>query len=135
MGWAAPKFKSIKKIADGLGLASDAFDLYQSYLKFAKDGDMEAQYNLGNAYYFGKGVEKNFVEAAKWYTKAAEQGLAEAQNNLAQCYEKGTGVEKDQELAILWYGKAYDQGLPNAKANLKAMQIRIQKAQPKKSDR
>ena len=96
MGWAAPKFKSIEKIADGLGLASDAFELYQSYLKFAKDGDMEAQFNLGNAYLFGKGVDKNFVEAAKWYTKAAEQGHVKAQYNLGWMYLKVWETQEKQ---------------------------------------
>ena len=40
--------------------------------------DKVAQYNVGNCYYLGKGVEKNYKEAAKWYQKSAEQGYDNA---------------------------------------------------------
>ena len=41
----------------------------------AKEGDPDAQYNLGRIYEEGlRGVEKNDEEAKKWFTKAADQG-------------------------------------------------------------
>jgi TPR repeat protein len=40
----------------------------------ANAGDMNAQHDLGDAYYEGKGVEKNLKLAARWYAKAAAQG-------------------------------------------------------------
>lgn len=33
-----------------------------------------ALYLIGNCYYFGYGIEKNYKKDAKWYKKAAEQG-------------------------------------------------------------
>ena len=50
---------------------------YPKVLKAAKKGDADAQYGLGNCYFYGKGVAKNCEEAVKWYKKAAEQGHKE----------------------------------------------------------
>ena len=40
----------------------------------AKNGDPEAQYNLGLLYEEGRGVEKDFGKALIWYHQAAKQG-------------------------------------------------------------
>ncbi|MBR0097489.1 MAG: SEL1-like repeat protein, partial [Synergistaceae bacterium] len=45
-------------------------------------GHAEAQYNLGNMYINGRGVQQDYQQALYWYRKAAEQGDAGAQNNL-----------------------------------------------------
>ena len=54
--------------------------------KSSRAGHVEAQYNLGNAYHNGKGVEKFYEKAVYWYTKAAEQGHVEAQLYLGTAY-------------------------------------------------
>ena len=46
-------------------------------------------------YETGRGVERDYAEAAKWYLKAAEQGFAPAQNHLAMMYYSGRGVGQD----------------------------------------
>lgn len=38
----------------------------------AEGGDADAAYKLGDAYFHGRGVPKNFVEADTWYKKSAE---------------------------------------------------------------
>ena len=38
----------------------------------AEGGDADSAYKLGEAYFHGRGVPKNFVEADTWYKKAAE---------------------------------------------------------------
>lgn len=40
----------------------------------AKQGDAEAQNELGFAYETGDGVNQDYAEALKWYQTAAEQG-------------------------------------------------------------
>ena len=60
--------------------------------KAAKQGDMVAQKNLGDAYYNGKGVSQDYKEGVKWWRKAAKQGYAPAQNKLGQAYAIGIGV-------------------------------------------
>ena len=46
----------------------------------AEQGDADAQFNLGEMYYYGQGVPQNDKTALKWYTLAAEQGYANAQS-------------------------------------------------------
>src|SRR5208283_2618949 len=72
----------------------------------------------GDAYYYGRGVPKDYDEAVKWYRKAADQGNADAQNNLGIIYQNGFGVAKDYEEAVKWYRKSADQGHAVAQANL-----------------
>jgi TPR repeat protein len=38
----------------------------------AEKGDPQAQYELGDAYFYGRGVPKNYTEAERWYKKAQE---------------------------------------------------------------
>ena len=44
----------------------------------AAAGDAVAQHDLGDAYYFGEGVQKDRARAVQWYAKAAAQGSLEA---------------------------------------------------------
>ena len=41
--------------------------------KAAEQGEASAQEELGTAYFFGDGVQRDHSEAAKWFRKAAEQ--------------------------------------------------------------
>lgn len=38
----------------------------------AERGDAAAQNELGDAYFYGRGVPRNYTEANKWYSKATE---------------------------------------------------------------
>ena len=86
--------------------------------KSAEAGNVEAQSNLGQLYYF----DKNFFDAAFWLLQAAKQGLPSAQNNLAVMYFDGLGVEQNRERALFWLQKAAEQGDPNAVKNLVMLQ-------------
>lgn len=76
----------------------------------AEQGDVDAQYNLGNKYHIGLGVDEDKAEAVKWYRKAAEQGHVSVQINLAACYANGDGVKQDKSESIRWLRKAAEQG-------------------------
>jgi len=84
----------------------------------ARQGNPTAQFNLGEIYYFGRGVVKNNEAAAEWFRKAAEQGVAEAQYNLARMCKYGEGVGEDLGRCMLWLRRAADQGLAIAKYEL-----------------
>ena len=43
----------------------------------ADRGDEDAQYNIAQAYFLGRGVPQNMVLAEQWYERAARQGHAE----------------------------------------------------------
>ena len=83
----------------------------------AKAGDAASQEAVGLAYANGKGVTKDYAQAADWFRKAADQGFEKAQHNLAVCYENGQGVPQDYTKAAMWYRKAAEQG--NAESQYK----------------
>jgi len=88
------------------------------YRKAAEQGDAGAQVNLGNAYDFGEGVQKNAKQAVAWYRKSAEQGHVRAQVNLGNAYDFGEGVRKNAKQAVAWYRKSAEQGHAIAQFNL-----------------
>jgi len=81
-------------------------------------GDPVFQHRVGNCYYWGDGIERNYAEAVKWYKLSAEQGYADAQNNLAVCYQKGKGVVQDYEEALRLLNLSAEQGNAIAQNNL-----------------
>ncbi|NJO23065.1 MAG: sel1 repeat family protein [Sphingomonadales bacterium] len=87
----------------------------QSLRIAAAKGDPSAQFDVAARFAEGKGVKRDFAQAAVWYQRAATQGLAAAQYRLAALYERGLGVTADTARARVWYKRAAEQG------NLKAM--------------
>ena len=78
----------------------------------------DAQYRLGNMYYYGYGVNKDYKKAVEWYQKSADQGYKLAQNDLGHMYDQGYGIDKDYKRAIEWYQKSADQGCEDAQYSL-----------------
>lgn len=88
------------------------------YRVAAEKGDADAQFKLGEYYYFNTDAPKDYEEAVSWIQKAAKQGHADAQGMLGVCYEIGSGVNLDYKQAVFWYLKAAEQGNANAQYNL-----------------
>jgi hypothetical protein len=99
-----------------------------AWLPLAERGDMDAQFNLGAMYQAGRGVRRDYPEAAKWYRKAAESGHAAAQFRLGDMYQQGLGLPQDDDEAFAWYHKAAEQGHAFAQYNLGLMYQRGQGA-------
>jgi hypothetical protein len=76
--------------------------------KAAAQGDVQAQYGLGNLYTNGQGVLKNDAKAVEWYRKAANQGYDGAQFALGLHYMNGAGVKKDMAEAYFWLALSAD---------------------------
>ncbi|MDP3333952.1 MAG: tetratricopeptide repeat protein [Methylococcaceae bacterium] len=89
----------------------------------AEQGDAEAQFELGQMYKLGSGLEQDDEQALYWFSKAAEQGLPNAQYSLAEMYLNGCsgGLEPDDEQAVIWFRKAAEQGHANAQFSLGEM--------------
>ncbi len=102
-------------------LAGLALTARREWRPLAKQGNANAQYNLGVMYDKGRGGPQDYAEAVKWYSKAAEQGVAEAQFNLGVMYGQGLGVPEDLAEAVKWYRKAAEQGNAGAQYNLGVM--------------
>jgi hypothetical protein len=76
----------------------------------AVGGDVNAQLQLGRAYFNGTGVTQDFAEAIRWYRKSADGGNPMAQVALGAAYYSGTGVTQDYGESVLWFRKAADAG-------------------------
>jgi TPR repeat protein len=74
----------------------------QNFFPLAEQGDAAAQTYLGFMFETGRGVPKNYTEAAMWYRRAAEQGDSLAQYSLGLLYDKGQGVPQDIVEANKW---------------------------------
>lgn len=81
---------------------------------------------MGQNYYYGNGVEQDYIKAAEWFRKAAEQGDTEAQEYLGGMYYHGKGVEQDYVKAAEWYEKAAEQGNDGAQRQLGYMYVKAQ---------
>lgn len=94
----------------------------------AGEGKAEAMYELGAAHAQGKGVERNFTEAARWFHEAARRGHAKAKTSIAYLYATGRGVRHDQRLAFIFLSEASAAGDLQAADMLFKLRRRMQPA-------
>jgi hypothetical protein len=96
------------------------FDAARRYLlEAAKDGYVDAYFNLGAIYDKALGVPRDPAEAAKWFKLAADQRDNQAQLNLAILYGRGDGVPRDLEAADRWGRMAANNGNERARQILR----------------
>lgn len=62
-------------------------------------------YSIGEHYYNGDGVQRNYQEAVKWFKRGASDRDDDALLALGKCYCRGIGLKKDYEKAIECYNK------------------------------
>ena len=62
-------------------------------LKFAENGDVEAQYMLAKNYCCGLGLFKDNAESLHWYCMAAKQDQADAFYEIGALFENTRGIE------------------------------------------
>ena len=98
--------------------AQDPKQAFEHHLATAEKGDAEAQFQLGQCYEKGKGVELDARKAYDWYRKSAEQEHAKAQMALGGLYYLGRGVERDYEESAKWWKLAAEQNEVKAHINL-----------------
>jgi hypothetical protein len=84
-----------------------------AFERLAKLGHPVAEWLMGNIYFFGQGVPRNFVRAREMFEQAAEQGYFPAFAPTAQMHEQGLGTPPDPSKAYLWYNVAAAQ-LPDS---------------------
>lgn len=87
---------------------------YESLRKSADDGDVNAQYELGDIYFCGKNVMLDRIKAVRYFQMAAKQGHSKAQEKLGEIYFYGWGVSKDSEKAAKYLKDATEQNEINA---------------------
>lgn len=70
----------------------------------------KAMYELGNLYFNGNGVEKDYKKAFDWYLKGSANGYpggsSDACKSVGTMYENGFGTTQNFALSLSWYKKA-----------------------------
>lgn len=79
------------------------------------NGDKDSQYQMGNLFLQGLGVEKDLKKAFTWYEKAALQEHPQSQHNLGLFYLQGEIIEKNNDKAIFWFRRAAENGYESSK--------------------
>ena len=80
-----------------------------------------AEWALGEMYFAGNGVPRDYAMALMWYRQAADQGHPLAQHEIGALYDGGFGVSKDHAEAFKWFRCSAEQGYGVAQTNLGAM--------------
>jgi TPR repeat protein len=95
----------------------------------AEGGDKTAQYMLGQIYFHGKEVPKNYKTAFEWSLKSAHQGDKDAQNALGFDYFNGWGTKKDHVLAYMWWSLSIvNNEEPATRKNLESLEQELSPA-------
>ena len=118
--------KTMKRYLICILLAAGAINMYgqedvnaADYRADAIKGDSIAQFNLGQCYCQGLGINPDTIQAIHWWQKSAEQGYTDAQNNMGAAYNKGWGnLTQNKEMAIYWYKKAAEKDCALPQKNL-----------------
>jgi TPR repeat protein len=95
----------------------EAFRCFERGIQLDPDHPL-LQYNIGIAYYLGRGVAQDCSEGCVWFRKAAGQGDANAEYCLGVAYSNGEGVPEDPAQAAMWLRKAAEQGNTDAQVSL-----------------
>jgi TPR repeat protein len=92
-GQTARCYGALKQVQDNL--------IQKTYEK-AQAGNHQAQFDMGERFFQGLGVPKDYTESAAWFLRAARQGHPRAQNILAMMFFLGRGVNADPAEAYKW---------------------------------
>uniref|UniRef100_A0A0D6R345 DOD-type homing endonuclease domain-containing protein n=1 Tax=Araucaria cunninghamii TaxID=56994 RepID=A0A0D6R345_ARACU len=74
----------------------------------SEQGNEHAALLIGDAYYYGRGTERDFERAAEAYMHAHSQENAQAMFNLGYMHEHGLGLPLDLHLAKRYYDQALE---------------------------
>lgn len=86
--------------------------------KAAEMGDHHAIHNLGNAYFYARGVEQSDEKAMQLWMKAASMGNTNSLCSIGTCYLRGRIFEQDINKGIDYLTKSAEQGNPLAMQRL-----------------
>ncbi|KAA8541357.1 hypothetical protein F0562_025324 [Nyssa sinensis] len=74
----------------------------------SEQGNEHAALLIGDAYYYGRGTERDYDRAAEAYMHAKSQSNAQAMFNLGYMHEHGQGLPFDLHLAKRYYDQALE---------------------------
>jgi uncharacterized protein len=105
----APAYADVKAGVDAWAKGDYAAAINQ-WRPLAIKGDADAQFNLAQAYRFGRGVTMDMKQAEDWYRRAATQGHLQAEDNLGLImFQNG-----DRQGAMRYIERSANRGEPRA---------------------
>ncbi|MDR2117505.1 MAG: protein kinase [Planctomycetaceae bacterium] len=92
--------------------------------RLADEGNIEAQRDLGEIYFYGKGgVKPNYQKAIQYFQLGAQQGDTVSLYHIGRCFELGLGgLPHDTNHAVSIYKRA--KGFPKADEALKRLKVK-----------
>ena len=109
-GAGQPSTKPADKVPANDQGSSKLEKAYLHFRRAAENGNIEAQFQVGECLLYGNGIPQDSREAVNWFLKASTANHSGAQFAMAECYRSGYGVEQDYSKSFDWYRKAADQG-------------------------
>jgi cell division septation protein DedD len=108
--WSAPLPAQSVKAGIEAWQKADYASAVAIWRPLADQGDADAQFNLGQAYRLGRGVNISLSVAQTWFQRAATNGHVDAQTTLGLLlFQNG-----DQAGGLKWLKQAAEQGEPRA---------------------
>ncbi len=110
--------------ADTYNQALDAYNKqdYETALsiwrQLATEGNADAKYALGVAYFKGQGVARDLGQSMNWFEQAAKSGNVQAMFNLGAAYWEGNGIRQSYAEAVEWWEKSASADQAAAQYNL-----------------
>ena len=74
-------------------------------------GDGESCFILASLYYAGRGVPKDFIQAAALFQQSCAHGWYRGCSGLAECYSAGRGMALDRDKALEYFEKSCRGGI------------------------
>lgn len=84
---------------------------FNAAMNLARQGNINAQYQVGNMLRGGYGINRNYTLAAEAFASAASRGHINAKFDLAMMYEDGVGIPKNAREAKRLYTEACHGGM------------------------
>ena len=116
-------------VQDEYSSLAERDDAVESMRELAENGDIHAQYFMGELYRDGPLLPPDWVMARYWFDKAAKQGYVAAQYALGKLYLSDDASVYDPELGIQWleyaaYNGNHDASYRLGKEYLKGESVR-----------
>ncbi|GLU12894.1 hypothetical protein SLE2022_295510 [Rubroshorea leprosula] len=109
--WILDKYGERSMCMGESGFCSDAERhqrAHSLWWQASEQGNEHAALLIGDAYYYGRGTERDYERAAEAYMHAKSQSNAQAMFNLGYMHEHGQGLPFDLHLAKRYYDQALE---------------------------
>ncbi|KAI9174260.1 hypothetical protein LWI28_014722 [Acer negundo] len=109
--WILDKYGERSMCMGESGLCTDAERhqrAHSLWWQASEQGNEHAALQIGDAYYYGRGTERDYVRAAEAYMHAKSHGNAQAMFYLGYMHEHGQGLPLSLHLAKRYYDQAVE---------------------------